>query len=85
MNNLPVLASTDASLGVAQVQKLKYFVLRHLILVFVLVFIFVVSFLVLSLPLHLVAAVLFKDLEATTETLALLSHEDSLFSMSLFI
>ena len=36
------------------------------------------SLLAISMSLHLVAAVLLKDLEATTEALALLFNEDSL-------
>ena len=77
--DLPVFASTDATLGIAQVQKLKDLVLRHLILVFVFVLILMIRLLAIALLLHLIAAVLFEDLKTSTETLALLSHEDSLF------
>ena len=75
---LPVLASADATLSIAQVQKLKYFLLCHLILILMVVLVLVVRLLAVALPLHLVAAVLFEDLEATAETLALLAHEDPL-------
>ena len=41
--------------------------------------------LAITFSLHLVASILFEDLEATAETLALLSHEDSLILVHLLV
>ena len=57
---------------------MKYFLLRHLILILIILLIVVVRLPVVTLSLHFVATVLFEDLEATAETLALLAHEDPL-------
>ena len=76
--NLPVFACTDATLCITKIKKLVDLVFSNLVGFFLLELILVLIAFVTTFALHFILAVLLKNLEASSEAVALFTHENSL-------
>lgn len=83
--NLPVFSSANTAFSVAQAQKREDLIFGNLRCLLLLLIFLVIGLAMFSLFLHLIAAILFKYLEATTITLAIFFDKDSLLVVSLFV